>query len=79
MNKWEENSDYQTALKFIKNAKVVNDAAERGVKIMQDFSKSTTKNKGDKQDLLQSIVSHRKKMPNFKKSSMTKIKDFKAL
>lgn len=33
----------------------------------------------NKVDLLQSVVSHRKKKPNLKKSSMTKIKDFKAL
>lgn len=73
VNKWEQNSDFQTALKFVKTAKVVNDTAERGVKLMQDFSKSVTKSESDKQNLLQNVESHRKKMPNFKKSSMKKI------
>ena len=43
MQTWEENEDYLKAINFLKNIRVVNDVAEKGVKLMQDFSLSLTK------------------------------------
>ena len=33
---WEKNEDYLKAMNYLKNIRVVNDVAERGVKLMQD-------------------------------------------
>ena len=58
-NKWTENEEFQQAVKFVKRLRVVNDIAERGVKLTQDFDCSITKNEEQKQFLLQ-IVSTNK-------------------
>ena len=49
---WEENEDYLKAMNFLKNIRVVNDVTERGVKLMQDFSLSLTKDEKSKQSVL---------------------------
>lgn len=49
----------------MKHIKVVNDIAERGVKLFQDFNKLITNNDGEeKQLLLQIVEANRKKVPN---------------
>ena len=58
-DKWTENEEFQQAVKFVKRLRVVNDIAERGVKLTQDFDCSITKNEEQKQFLLQ-IVSTNK-------------------
>ena len=45
------------------SVKVVNDLAERGVALVQEFNASLTKNEEQKQYLLQVIEDHRRKFP----------------
>jgi hypothetical protein len=51
--KWKTNDDFLKADKIIKNFKVLNDAAERGIKLLQDFNESITKDDIQKTYLLQ--------------------------
>lgn len=47
----------------MKHIKVVNDIAERGVKLFQDFNKLITNDEEEKQLLLQIVEANRKKVP----------------
>lgn len=49
---------------------VVNDRAERVVKLMQDFNSSITTNEEQKQYLLRVVSSHRAKYPEARKSQL---------
>ena len=62
--------DYLKATNFLKNIRVVNDVAKRGVKLMQDFSLSLTKDEKSKQSVLQVIENHRKHFTDFKKPTL---------
>lgn len=42
-NTWPQNNDFQEGLKIVKTLKVVNDMAERGVKLITDFNDLLTK------------------------------------
>ncbi|XP_025417723.1 uncharacterized protein LOC112688642 [Sipha flava] len=57
---WNNNSAYQSAKKVISSLQIVNDIAERGVKLMEDFNEKFTKNENQKQYLLQVIQKYRK-------------------
>ena len=56
---WADDADFQKAAKIVHSRKVVNDVAERGVKLIQDFNSSLTKNEDQKQYLLQVVNEHR--------------------
>lgn len=43
-SEWASDPEYSNAKKMLATLKVVNDIAERGVTLMQDFNKSFTKN-----------------------------------
>lgn len=60
---WKENADFTDGLAKVKNLLVVNDAAERCVKMFEDFNKILTKSEEDKQFLLQVIEANRKAIP----------------
>jgi hypothetical protein len=49
---WEENEEYKRAKEIIGSLKVVNDTAERHVKLMEEFNCKITKNDTQKQFLL---------------------------
>ena len=66
---WEENEDYLKAMNFLKNIRVVNDVAERGVKLVQDVSLSLTKDEKSKQSVLQVVENHRKCFTDFRKAT----------
>lgn len=63
---WEQNEEYIKAKIFLKNIRVVNDVAERGVKLMQDFLLTLSKDEQNKQNILQSVESHRRSFSDFK-------------
>ena len=67
-DKWTENEEFQQAVKFVKSLRVVNDMAERGVKLILDFICSVTKNEEQKRFLLQVVSEHRSKFPLPQKS-----------
>ncbi|KAL4125995.1 hypothetical protein QTP88_010227 [Uroleucon formosanum] len=50
---WKNNLEYNNAREIISSIKVVNDTAERNVKLMEDFNQKITKNEEQKQFLLQ--------------------------
>ena len=58
---WDELKDFVEMKKTLKHFKVVNDAAERGVALIQKFNKLITNDEDQKQYLLMVIAAHRKK------------------
>ncbi|KAL4127287.1 hypothetical protein QTP88_011464 [Uroleucon formosanum] len=61
---WEENEEYKKGKEIIGSLKVVNDTAERHVKLMEEFNSKITKNEEQKQFLLQTVQEYRRKYPN---------------
>lgn len=59
---WEENCEFNEMKTFVKNLKIVNDAAER-----EDFPQSITEDENERQALLQSVEQSRKKTLTFQK------------
>jgi hypothetical protein len=51
--KWNDNLAYQSKKTTIDSLQIVNDTAERGVKLTEDFNEKFTKNENQKQFLLQ--------------------------
>jgi len=60
---WEEQESYAAAKRRLSSLKVVNDTAERGVALIQDYNKTLTKDEGDLQFLLQVAADHRHQYP----------------
>ena len=58
------------AERIVKSLKVVNDMAERGVKLIQDYNTILTKDEEQKQFLLQVIQEHRRMYPDSKKTTV---------
>jgi hypothetical protein len=54
----------------VKSLKVVNDIAERGVKMMSDFANVITTDKMQREHLLQAVEHHRQKFESFGKSCL---------
>lgn len=62
-SQWAENHDYQAAAALARTVAVVNDHAERGVALIQQFSGNLTKNEEQLQFLLQVVSENRKRYP----------------
>ena len=69
---WFENEHFLKGQKIVRNLRVVNDTAERGVKLIQDFKNRITKNEEQKQYLLQVVAECRKLYPNTSKATLSK-------
>ncbi|XP_050548499.1 uncharacterized protein LOC126910163 [Daktulosphaira vitifoliae] len=54
-DKWNENEGYIEGKRVVESIKVVNDTAERGVKLLTDFNEKFTKNEEQKQFFLQVV------------------------
>lgn len=67
---WPDDDEYMTASKIVKALKVVNDTAERGVALIQEFNADLTRSEEQKQFLLQVVTEHRKLFPDSKKSTV---------
>lgn len=67
---WSENKDFLKLQSFVRGMKVVNDTAERGVKLMQDFNSTLTKDEEQKQFLLQVVTECRRLYPDTSKSTL---------
>ena len=68
---WHSNQSYVTAVRRVENLRVVNDFAELGVAMMQEFNLSLTKTEEQKQFLLQVVEDHRRKYPDARKPTVT--------
>jgi len=62
---WKDDEEYQ----FVKRLAVVNDRAERGVALIQQFNKHLTKRE-QLQFLLQVVIDHRRQFLDCKKSTL---------
>uniref|UniRef100_A0A2S2PCY9 Uncharacterized protein n=1 Tax=Schizaphis graminum TaxID=13262 RepID=A0A2S2PCY9_SCHGA len=67
---WENHKDFIDGCKRVQHLKVVNDAAERGISLIQTFNGIITNQEEQKQYLLQVVEQHRQKYPNPNKSTI---------
>lgn len=70
---WETREDYQKGLKIVKSLMVVNDVAERNIKLIEEYNTILTKDEDQRQYLLQVVNEYRKKYPDSKKSTLSLI------
>lgn len=69
---WESMPQYQNGMQIATSLKVVDDIAERGVAIIQNFTGILTQHKEHIQYLLQVVQDHRIKFSYTKKSTLFK-------
>ena len=67
---WATDAAYNEASMFVHNCKVVNDMAERAVKLITDFAGTITKDEIQRQYLLQTVEKHRRELANFNKNTL---------
>lgn len=67
---WAFDQDYLHCKFVLSDLKVVNDLAERGVALIQDYNNCLTRNEEQKQYLLQVVEEHRKKFPYVTKNKI---------
>lgn len=67
---WDADKEYMKSKGIVKSLKVVNDIAERGVALIQEYNKILTLNEDQKQYLLLLVKTFRQKFPNYKKSTL---------
>lgn len=69
---WSSNEDFLKGLRIVENLKVVNDTAERAVRLIEEYNNILTRNEDQKQFLLQVVTEFRKKIPDSKKETVIK-------
>lgn len=74
---WKTLDSYKIAKDRIDSIHVVNDCAERSLKLMTDFNELFTNNESEKQNAIQSIEDNRKRMPSTKKSDLATYKKYR--
>jgi len=67
---WESNTDFMNAKNIINSQTIINDTAERAVKLMDDFNASLTLYEEQKQYVLLCVQEHRTTFPNCEKSTL---------
>lgn len=67
---WNNDDSYIRNKAIVQNMRVVNDIAERGVALMEEYNKLHTTNEDQKQYLLLLVKDYRKKFPDTKKSTL---------
>ncbi|GBM51650.1 hypothetical protein AVEN_43279-2-1, partial [Araneus ventricosus] len=67
---WDRDDSYLKSQEIFQNLRVVNETAERGVKLMQDFNGLLTIHEEQKQFLLQCAEDRRKQYPDCKKATL---------
>jgi hypothetical protein len=68
---WLQRQDYRQGQEVVKNLQVVNDCAERGVALIEEFNSILTKQEEQKQFLLQVVTEHRRQFPDCAKSTLS--------
>ena len=64
---WETDDKYQENQQFVRELKVTNDVAERGIALIQAFANTVTRDEQQLEWLLQAVEAHRKRTPSFQK------------
>lgn len=67
---WSNDPSYKECNEIIKKLKVVNDTAERGVKLISEYNKILTNNENQKQFLLQVVKDYKTRYPNTNKETL---------
>lgn len=67
---WEEDELFMEASKIVRGLAVVNDRAERGVALIQNFNKKLTRGEDQLQFLLQVVADHRRLFPDCTKRNI---------
>ncbi|CAI6359586.1 unnamed protein product [Macrosiphum euphorbiae] len=67
---WKSNEDFQKSIVLLKKIPVINDVAERGVKLIEEYNDKITKDESQKQYLLQVVSDYRKKFTDHKKETL---------
>lgn len=68
---WEDRDDHKQATETVESLKVVNDHAERGVALIQEYSGLLTRDETQLQFLLQVVEDHRKMYPDSRKQTLS--------
>lgn len=71
---WNADNGYNDAKRLLSSIEVVNDYAERGVKLMEDYNNFGTKDEDGKQYLLQVVGDYRAKYSSHNKSLLAQTK-----
>ncbi|BES89663.1 Hypothetical protein NTJ_02470 [Nesidiocoris tenuis] len=69
---WESDPEYLHIKNIVSSMRVVNDIAERGIALMEEYNKLRTQNEEQKQYLLLTVKEFRKKFPDSRKSTLLK-------
>lgn len=69
---WSNHPNYLKGLEIAKHLKVVNDSAERAVKLTEEYINTLAKHENQKQYVLQIVSEYKKKFPNVTKECLTK-------
>ena len=69
---WPKMEDYTIARDFVVNLEVVNDSAERGVKMISDF-KDCVRDEKQRQFILQVVEDQRQRVESFNKADLKKL------
>ena len=67
---WQSYESFKEMENWVRNLKVTNDAAERGVKLVSDYCKILTKDPEGLQNLLQVVIKHRQEYPDVNKGTL---------
>lgn len=69
-SQWTERADWQKGYETCKAIRVVNDVAERGVKLFTDYNNILTKDEEQKQFIVKVVKDYNEKFPSHKRSSL---------
>ncbi|KAL7635957.1 UNVERIFIED_CONTAM: hypothetical protein RMT77_013774 [Armadillidium vulgare] len=69
---WKSRPDYQQGSTIIPAISVINDTAERGVKLMEEYNNLLTQNEEQKQYLLKVVKDYRAQFPSCSKYTLSK-------
>ena len=69
-DQWETRDDYKNGLQIINNLSVINDVAERGIKLIEEYNSILTKDEKQKQFLLQVVNDYRATYPDCRKQTL---------
>lgn len=64
---WNDRDDYRQGRDIVHQLKVMNDIAEQGVTLIEEYNSILTNDEDQKQYLLQIVQDHRKRFPNCNK------------
>ena len=71
-SEWEQDGDYKVMRDFARTVKLVNDVAERGVKMADDYSNCLTRDSEERKKLVMVVQNHRRAYPKFRKMDLKK-------